>query len=90
MEIRTSKSQKPNPFKPSPAPPDTQPNRNQNERCYDRSDDIVAGVRCAEEAGQRKMDAFGDVSQYDIVILQGQLKEDKPQTEADPDAESQS
>jgi hypothetical protein len=36
------------------------------------------------------LEAFGDVSEYDIVILQGQLKENKPQPEADPDAGSQS
>jgi hypothetical protein len=42
----------------------------------DRSGDHVARVRAAKEAAQREMESFGDVSEYDITILQGQLKED--------------
>jgi hypothetical protein len=41
----------------------------------DRSIDHVARVRAAREAAQREMESFGDVSEYDVTILQGQLKE---------------
>jgi hypothetical protein len=41
----------------------------------DRSVDHVARVRAAKEASQREMESFGDVSEYDITIIQGQLKE---------------
>lgn len=37
---------------------------------------MVARVRAAKEAVQREMESFGDVSEYDITILQGQLKEE--------------
>lgn len=40
----------------------------------DRSIDHVARVRAAREAAQRAMESFGDVSEYDVTILQGQLK----------------
>ena len=42
----------------------------------DRSGDHVARVRAAKEAAQREMESFGDVSEYDITIIRGQLKED--------------
>ena len=42
----------------------------------DRSNDHVARVRAAKEAAQREMESFGDVSEYDITIIQGQLKEE--------------
>jgi hypothetical protein len=42
----------------------------------DRSIDHVARVRAAKEAAQREMESFGDVSEYDITIIQGQLKEE--------------
>jgi Fe2+ transport system protein FeoA len=42
----------------------------------DRSFDHVARVRAAKEAAQRKMEEFGDVSEYDITIIHGQLKEE--------------
>lgn len=42
----------------------------------DFSGDHVARVRAAKEAAQREMESFGDVSEYDVVILQGQLKEE--------------
>jgi hypothetical protein len=42
----------------------------------DRSIDHVARVRAAREAAQREMESFGDVSEYDVTILQGQLKEE--------------
>jgi hypothetical protein len=42
----------------------------------DFSSDHVARVRAAKEAAQREMESFGDVSEYDVIILQGQLKEE--------------
>jgi hypothetical protein len=45
------------------------------EEYIDRSNDHVARVRAAKEAAQREMESFGDVSEYDITTLQGQLKE---------------
>jgi hypothetical protein len=44
------------------------------EQYMDRSNDQVARVRAAKDAAQREMESFGDVSEYDITILQGQLK----------------
>jgi len=41
----------------------------------DFSGDHVARVRAAKAAAQREMESFGDPSEYDVVILQGQLKE---------------
>ena len=52
----------------------------------DRSIDHVARVRAAREATQREMESFGDVSEYDITIIQGHLKEepaDAPQASLD-------
>lgn len=46
------------------------------EKHMDYSADHVARVRAAKEAAIRKMEAFGDPSEYDVVILQGQLKEE--------------
>jgi hypothetical protein len=46
-----------------------------HEEYMDRSFDHVARVRAAKEAAQREMESFGDVSEYDITILQGQLRE---------------
>jgi hypothetical protein len=43
----------------------------------------VARVRAAKEAAQRRMEEFGDVSEYDITILHGQLKEE-PEQDAQP------
>ena len=42
----------------------------------DRSNDHVARVRAAREAAQREMESFGDVSEYEITIIQGQLKDE--------------
>ncbi|MDQ2835155.1 MAG: hypothetical protein M3Y50_15710 [Acidobacteriota bacterium] len=44
------------------------------EMYLDRSNDQVARVRAAKDAAQREMESFGDVSEYDVTILQGQLK----------------
>jgi hypothetical protein len=46
------------------------------ERFMDRSGDHVARVRAAKEAAQREMESFGDVSEYDVSIIQGQLREE--------------
>lgn len=42
----------------------------------DYSTGMVARVRAAKEAAQLEMGSFGDVSEYDITILQGQRKEE--------------
>jgi hypothetical protein len=47
-----------------------------HEEYMDRSNDHVARVRAAKEAAQREMESFGDVSEYDIAIIRGQLKEE--------------
>ena len=54
-----------------------------HEEYMDRSNDHVARVRAAKEAAQREMESFGDVSEYDITIIQGQLK-DNPVTGLQP------
>lgn len=46
------------------------------ERHMDYSADHVARVRAAKAAAQRAMEAFGDPSEYDVVILQGRLKDE--------------
>jgi hypothetical protein len=55
----------------------------QEDRYYDRSFDHVARVRAAKEAAQRRMEEFGDISEYDVTIIQGQLKEE-PEHDAQP------
>ena len=52
------------------------------EEHMDRAIDHVARVRAAREAAQREMESFGDVSEYEVTTIQGQLKEE-------PDAPSQ-
>lgn len=47
-----------------------------DEEYFDRSLDHVARVRAAKEAAQRRMEEFGDVSEYDVTIIHGQLKEE--------------
>jgi hypothetical protein len=59
------------------------------EKYMDRSGDHVARVRAAKEAAQREMESFGDVSEYDITIIQGQLKEE-PTTVSQSSLEFQS
>jgi hypothetical protein len=44
----------------------------------DHSDDLVARVRRAKEAAQRKMEEFGDPSEYEITIIHSQKKEEPP------------
>jgi len=48
------------------------------EKYFDHSIDHVARVRAAKEAAQREMESFGDVSEYDITIIQG-LKKEEPE-----------
>jgi hypothetical protein len=47
-----------------------------DEEYMNRSIDHVARVRAAKEAAQREMESFGDVSEYDITTIHGQLKEE--------------
>jgi hypothetical protein len=56
----------------------------EHEQYYGRSPDHVARVRAAREAAQRKMEEFGDVSEYDITIIHGQLKEEPNNDEPQP------
>ena len=53
----------------------------ETERYMNGSSDLVARVRQAKEAAQREMESFGDVSEYEVTILQGQAKEE-PKAEA--------
>ena len=53
----------------------------EDEQYMDGSLDHVARVRAAKEAAQREMESFGDVSDYEITIIQGQLKEEPPATQ---------
>lgn len=62
-----------NPESPRSSQRPFEPNDDE-EHYMDRSNDQVARVRAAKEAAQREMESFGDVSEYDITILQGQLK----------------
>jgi hypothetical protein len=48
----------------------------EDEQYIDRSFDHVARIRAAKEAAQREMESFGDVSEYDVTILQGQLRDE--------------
>ncbi len=55
------------------------PNHDQDDsedQYYDRSVDHVARVRAAKEAAERRMEEFGDVSEYEVTIIHGQLKEE--------------
>jgi hypothetical protein len=54
-----------------------------DEPYYDRSLDHVARVRAAREAAQRRMEEFGDISEYEVTIIHGQLKEE-PEQDAQP------
>jgi hypothetical protein len=45
------------------------------EEHMDRSIDHVARVRAAREAAQHEMESFGDVSEYEVTTIRGQLKE---------------
>jgi hypothetical protein len=77
MEITTSQSQTQKP----PAKPETEPTSSltsaneDNDRYMDRSGDLVARVRAAREAAQRRMDAFGNVSEYEVRVVRGRKSE---------------
>jgi hypothetical protein len=47
----------------------------EEENHMDYSLDHVARVRAAKDAAQREMESFGDVSEYDITTIRGQLTE---------------
>ncbi len=47
------------------------------EQYLDRSIDLVARVRAAKEAAQRQIEAFGDVSEYEITKIYGQKKDQR-------------
>lgn len=70
----SAKSEKKTPGQAAP-PSWSEPNDNDEAQYTDRSMDHVARVRAAREAAQRAMEAFGDVSEYDVTIIHGQLKE---------------
>jgi hypothetical protein len=46
-----------------------------DDQYIDHSFDHVARVREAKEQAQRAMESFGDISEYDVMIIYGQLKE---------------
>lgn len=75
----TANSQKKSPrnsAKNKPANPDIrQLTDSDDEPYFDRSFDMVARVRVAKDAAQRRIEEFGDVSEYDITIIQGQKKQ---------------
>lgn len=48
------------------------------EQYLDRSVDLVARVRAAKEAAQRRMEEFGDPSEYEITKIYGQKKDQEP------------
>lgn len=83
-------SQKRSPRSSAKSKPDRMDTPDKPRRSYDDSDedapyidrsfDQVARVRAAKEAAQREMEEFGDVSEYEVTIIQGQLKEDPAAT----------
>ena len=80
MEITTSHSKmqsttaedtrSPEVEQPQSTPP-AHSGKNDNDHYIDRSDDQVARVRAAREAAQRRMDAFGEVSEYEVRVVRG-------------------
>ena len=46
-------------------------NHSRSDDYLDHSDDLIARVRRAKEAAQRKMEEFGDPSEYEITIIRG-------------------
>ncbi len=48
----------------------------EDEQYLDRTFDHVDHVRAAKEAAQREMEEFGDVSEYEVSVIQGQLREE--------------
>jgi hypothetical protein len=70
MEINTSQAKQ----KATEAKESSKPAKARDRQHYDDSDDQVARVRAAKAAAQREMEAFGDPSEYEITIIQGQKK----------------
>jgi len=64
--------------------------REDEEKYMDYSMDHVARVRAAKEAAQRQMESFGDVSEYDVRIIQGQLKEEATAPPSQPSLDFES
>lgn len=64
-------------------------NHSQYDDYLDHSDDLVARVRKAKEAAQRKMEEFGDPSEYDITFIQGHGPEEPPSEPAQNSARPQ-
>ena len=68
------------------------------EQYFDHSFDLMARVRAAREAAQHEMEAFGNVSEYEIRKIYGQRtdiayddvdqKEDEPKPSAHGDREA--
>ena len=48
---------------------------------YEESQDMIERIRKLREAAERKMNAFGDVSEYDVRVIYGRRGE--PGTERD-------
>ena len=44
---------------------------------YDDSMDMIERIRKLKEAAERKMNAFGDPSEYDVRIIRGRKKKDE-------------
>ena len=42
---------------------------------YEDSRDMIERIRKLREAAERKMNAFGDPSEYDIRIIHGRIKD---------------
>lgn len=73
MEITTSQSKTQEvPAKAEPTPGQFSQS---DDRYMDRSDDLVARVRAAREAAQRRMDAFGNVSEYQVRVVRSRKSE---------------
>lgn len=63
------------------------------ERYMDRPYDLVARVQAAQDAAQREMETFGNVSEYEIRKIYGQKSElsyDSPEVDHPPDHDSTS
>ncbi len=90
MEIKKAQSQQAaEPEQPKELP-SKQSSGIEREQYYDRGDDLVERVRRAKEAAQRKMDEFGDRSEYEVRIVQGRKKRERPEPESGSAVEPES
>lgn len=75
MEITTSQSK----AQEAPAKSETASSHTNaiedDDRYTDRSGDLVARVRAAREAAQRRMDVFGNPSEYEVRVVRGRKSE---------------